>query len=56
LFLIVKPKLLTLPWFAALWNWFVKVRGAVLGWFGLDYLREQLAKQPPPALKRASHR
>ena len=27
LFRIVKPKLLTLPWFARLWNWFVAMRG-----------------------------
>ena len=26
LFRIVKPKLLTLPWFARLWNWFVPPR------------------------------
>lgn len=57
LFLIVKPKLLTLSWFAAVWTWFVKLRGAVLGWLGLDYLRGEWAKQPTPALKpRTSHR
>jgi len=33
LFRIVKPKLLTLPWFARLWNWFVALRGRALGWF-----------------------
>ena len=32
LFEIVKPKLLTLPWFARLWNWFVARRNNVLGW------------------------
>jgi len=32
LFEIVKPKLLTLPWFARLWNWFVARRDRVLGW------------------------
>jgi hypothetical protein len=26
LFKIVKPKLLTLPWFAALWTWLVDTR------------------------------
>ena len=26
LFKMVKPKLLTLPWFARLWTWFVAVR------------------------------
>jgi hypothetical protein len=27
LFMIVKPKLLRLPWFARLWDWFVALRG-----------------------------
>src|ERR1700730_18742726 len=27
LFMIVKPKLLTLPWVARLWDWFVSFRG-----------------------------
>lgn len=34
LFAIVKPKLLTLRWFARLWSWVVSVRGKVLGCFG----------------------
>jgi hypothetical protein len=33
LFRIVRPKLLTLPWFARLWNWFVAVRDGAMGWF-----------------------
>lgn len=32
LFRIVKPKLLTLPWLARLWNWLVALRGRALGW------------------------
>ena len=32
LFKIVKPKLLKLPWFARLWNWFVALRDRALGW------------------------
>lgn len=32
LFKIVKPKLLKLPWFARLWNWFVAVRERALVW------------------------
>jgi hypothetical protein len=32
LFRIVKPKLLKLPWFARLWNWFVTIRYRALGW------------------------
>ena len=33
LFQIVRPKLLTLPWFARLWNWVLVVRGKVVGLF-----------------------
>ena len=33
LFVIVKPKLLKLPWFAAVWEPFVRTRGCVLRWF-----------------------
>jgi hypothetical protein len=33
LFAIVKPKLLELPWFAALWRPFIRLRGRVLRWF-----------------------
>ncbi len=32
LFVIVKPKLLQLPWFRKLWTWFVGIRGKALGW------------------------
>ena len=32
LFKIVKPKLLTLPWFAAVWTWFVAARRSVSRW------------------------
>jgi hypothetical protein len=33
IFRIVKPKLLTLPWFARLWNWFVSIRSKTAGLF-----------------------
>ena len=33
LFRIVKPKLLTLPWFARLWNWFGSLRRRAVEWF-----------------------
>jgi hypothetical protein len=33
LFQIVRPKLLTLPWFARLWNWVLVVRDKVVGLF-----------------------
>lgn len=32
LFRIVRPKLLTLPWFALLWNWLLSLRASALGW------------------------
>jgi len=32
LFKIVKPQLLTLPWFARFWNWFVTRRDRVRAW------------------------
>jgi hypothetical protein len=32
LFIIVKPKLLTIPWVAKIWLWFVRVRTTVLLW------------------------
>src|ERR1700754_4252803 len=32
LFIIVKPKLLTIPWFAGIWQWFVRVQTTVLVW------------------------
>jgi hypothetical protein len=32
LFKIVKPKLMSLPWFARLWSWFVALRGRALRW------------------------
>lgn len=32
LFIIVKPKLLTIPWFAAIWHRFIRVRSTVLVW------------------------
>src|ERR1700736_4941158 len=32
LFRLVKPKLLTLPWFARLWGRLVRVRGKLAGW------------------------
>jgi hypothetical protein len=33
LFRIVRPKLLSLPWFARLWNWVLNVRGKVIRLF-----------------------
>jgi len=60
LFLIVRPKLLTLRWFAVGWHWFVAARGTVLGWLGFNRVRRRLALQPAArksALKsQAAHR
>jgi hypothetical protein len=33
LFAMVKPKLLTLPWFTRLWGWFVAFRSKAMGLF-----------------------
>ena len=33
LFMIVKPKLLTLHWFVRLWDWFVALRGKAVALF-----------------------
>jgi hypothetical protein len=33
LFAMVKPKLLTLPWLARLWDWFVAFRSKAMGLF-----------------------
>jgi hypothetical protein len=32
LFVVLKPKLLTLPWFAVAWQWFVTVRDKLIYW------------------------
>ena len=37
IFIIVEPKLLTLPWFAALWSRFVMARAACVAWLGIDW-------------------
>jgi len=46
LFVIAKPKLLTLHWFAAGWNWFVAVRGKALA----------LIRWPPVSANRTAVR
>ena len=37
LFGIVKPKLLRLSWFAAIWHPFVRMRGRVVRWFSMRF-------------------
>jgi len=56
LFLIVKPKLLKLAWFAALWKWFVATRGTALGWLGFNRARTRMAGRPAAARSPATHR
>ena len=55
LFVIVKPKLLTIPWFATLWKAFVSVRTRISdifgGWIGLRGNRNDSASASWP--KRA---
>jgi hypothetical protein len=36
LFRVLKPKLLTLPWFAGIWSWFVTARDKTLAWLQMD--------------------
>jgi hypothetical protein len=39
LFLITKPKLLTLPWFALIWTRFVALHATVMRWIGWERWR-----------------
>ena len=39
LFVAVKPKLLTLPWFAVLWRLFVAARNKILSWLRCTWVR-----------------
>ena len=39
LFLVLKPKLLTLPWFAVAWQWFVTVRDMLVYWLRRTWRR-----------------
>ena len=45
LFVVLKPKLLTLPWFAFAWRWFVTVRDKLVYW--LRRTRTRLRKVDP---------
>ena len=47
---IVKPKLLTLPWFAAFWNWLTRIRQKLAVRFGFGDQR----KEAPVQRRRAS--
>jgi hypothetical protein len=48
LFVIVKPKLMTLPWFAAAWKYFVALRRKL--WIGLSAMRP--VKKPRDVRRR----
>ena len=41
---IVRPKLLQLPWFAALWRWLVAVWKTVSAWPRRAFLRRRVAR------------
>jgi hypothetical protein len=45
LFKIVKPKLLTLPWFAVIWRWSIAARRKLVAWL-----------HRKPIFRRKSHR
>jgi hypothetical protein len=45
LFVVLKPKLLTLPWFAFAWRWFVTVRDKLVYW--LRRTRTRVRKAGP---------
>jgi hypothetical protein len=49
LFVIVRPKLLKLLWFAALWGWFVSARTKALSLVR----RQRVTRRAPPQARRA---
>jgi hypothetical protein len=53
LFRLVKPKLLTLHWFARLWRQLVDLRGKLAGWFLPSLATPQTARPHRRAVKRA---
>jgi hypothetical protein len=46
---IVKPKLMTLPWFAAAWNWLTNVWQRLSAWFGFGGSRKAASRKPTVA-------
>lgn len=42
LFKIVKPKILSLPWFARCWHWFTARRDNVIGWLRFNSFRSRI--------------
>ncbi len=51
LFKLVKPKLLTLRWFARLWKWFVELRGRLANLFAPSAARGPTTEHDRPAVK-----
>jgi hypothetical protein len=45
LFKIVKPKLLTLPWFVALWKWLTSARQKTNRWWQLRFERPRKSRR-----------
>jgi hypothetical protein len=41
LFVVLKPKLLTLPWFDVAWQWFVTVRDKLVYWLRRTWTRQR---------------
>jgi hypothetical protein len=56
LFVVLKPKLLTLPWFAVAWQWFVTVRDKLIYWLRRTWtrLRRNVRRVPAGTLKPVS--
>jgi hypothetical protein len=42
LFKTVKPRLLTIPWFATLWEWFILARAKTIRWWRLRFERHKI--------------
>ena len=49
LFVVLKPKLLTLPWFAFAWRWFVTVRDKLISWLRRTWTRVRRSAHRVPA-------
>ena len=49
LFVVLKPKLLTLPWFALAWQWFLTVRDKFIYWLRRTWTRLRRNARRVPA-------
>jgi hypothetical protein len=55
IFRIVKPKLLSLHWFAAAWKWLMSVRQKTNRWWQLIYERSRNSRRSLPRLNRTEN-